>query len=100
MAALNLWGSDSSIRFVDVSLNDLHSDHFAGDNNFHSPILLPALARVVVCDGPGLAQANCGHRVLSQTLLNEKITDGICPLLGKLHIRVITANVVGMTLDG
>ena len=46
-----------------LRLTDLCSNHFAGDDDFHSAILLPSLIRAVVRHGLGLAQPNGCHRV-------------------------------------
>src|SRR5262249_30835251 len=80
-----------------VASADLCPDHFAGDDDFHAPVFLPAFVGAVVSHGFRLAQADGSHYVLCQTLLNEEIAHRVSSLLGKLHVRFVAADVVGVS---
>src|SRR5215472_6738600 len=90
----------ASAGFRELSLADFGSDHFPGNNDFHTAVSLAALIGGVVCNGISLAEAYCGHHVLGEPLLDDKIAHRIRTLLRKLHIGFVPAYVIGMTLDG
>src|SRR3974390_1885142 len=93
------WPSRAERRDRWGRLADLRSDRFAGGEDFHTPVFLPTLIGAVVRNGLSLAQANGCYRVRDQSLFDEKLAHGVPALLGKLHVRFITADIVRMSFD-
>src|SRR4051794_20752109 len=77
-----------------MNLADLGSDHFTGDHQFHSPILLAAGSRVVGGHRHGFTKTlGCYQRGRDSTA-GQILTDSIGTLFGESLIEGITANAV------
>src|ERR1039458_5616451 len=77
---------------------DLRADHFAGDHDFHSPILLPALCGVIGGHRLGFSEAFRSDRRRRHSRLCQVVAYRRSALFGKMLIIVIPTHAVGETL--
>src|SRR5258707_13959145 len=77
---------------------DLHTDDFAGNDEFHAAILLASLGNVIAGDRHRLPKAFRRYRVAGQSLPDKVFANGRRPLFGEPLVELIATSAVGVSL--
>src|SRR6185437_3012877 len=73
---------------------DHRADDFAGDHEFHPPILLPPVRGIVGSHRHGLTETRRADRVRRHSLLNQVVANRSATILRKLLVVVVGADAV------